>query len=180
MDPTDRPARERLTKLALQLVLAAALVTAPIFLFAEEFDRTHVLRVLGSNGVTALLCGTLLVMLRRRRIAWIEHLFVFGLLALVSLLAATNGEPIHTNVVNFVFVTVLAGVLLDRGGLLVCAICAAAAMIAITWILPPPAGRPDPIEARLEAIAQFLPTYSVIVLVLAFGRKRTKPDAEVR
>lgn len=169
--------RERLTTRALQVVLGAALVTAPVFLFAEKFDARHGWRVLGSNGVVALLCGVLLAVRRRQRAAWVGKALVFGLLALVSTLAATNREPIHANVVNFVFVTVLAGVLLDRAGLLTCAALAAPAMIAITWILPPPAGKPDPVEARFEAIAQFLPTYAVIVLLLwiqrgAAGRER--------
>jgi multisubunit Na+/H+ antiporter MnhF subunit len=162
--------RERLTTRALQVVLAAALVTAPVFLFAEHFDSEHVWRVLASNGVVALLCGVLLAVRRRQRAPWVEKALVFGLLALVSTLAATNGEPIHANVINFVFVTVLAGLLLDRAGLLACAGLAAPAMIAITFILPPPAGKPDPVEARLESIAQFLPTYAVIVLLLWIQR----------
>ena len=46
--------RARLTRALVLVVLGAALLTAPVFLLAEELDRAHVLRVLASNGVQAL------------------------------------------------------------------------------------------------------------------------------
>ncbi|MCP3915645.1 MAG: hypothetical protein GY711_08830 [bacterium] len=62
----------------------------------------------------------------------------------------------HTNVVNFVLVTVLAATLLSRTGSLVVGSLAAAGMVAIAWSQP----------ERFESIAQILPTYAVIVTVL--------------
>lgn len=158
--------RARLTRELLVLVLVAAIATAPVFLFAEGWSRLHVLRVLASNGVTALICGTLLAVLRRGHVAWVARGLVFGLLALVTTLAWTNGESVHVNVVNFVFVTVLASVLLGRGTLLAVATLAALALIGIAFKQPVASAGEAALDARLEAIGQFLPTYGVIVVIL--------------
>ena len=165
-------ARERITVAVLWLLLAAALATAPIFLLAEGVDRTHVLRVLVSNGVTALLCGTLLAAHRRRQgrsLAWIAPLLVFGMLGLIGWLAWTNGEPVHVNVINFVFVTVLASALLGGRELLLVAAGSAALLCAIALRQSSSTysgvGEGN-LEARFEAIGQFLPTYAVTVAIL--------------
>ena len=161
MDP-----RARLTRALVLTILVAAIASAPVFLFAEEFDAEHVRRVAASNGVTALGCLGLLAMLRAGQVERTGRVLVFGLLALVGSLAWTNGEPVHVNVINFTLVTVLAVVLLGRTTLLAVAAACAALMCAIAWksAVPPPGE--ELFEARLEAIAQFLPTYVVVVGVL--------------
>lgn len=178
------PSPARLTRDILWLVLAAAAATAPVFLFAEGFGVEHVLRVAASNGVCMVLCAGLLVLLRRGRVELVALTLVLGLLALVAALAWTNDEPVHTNVVNFVFVTVLAGVLLPRRLLIGVGLTGASVLCAIAWKQGVGPDGPDLLEARLEPVAQFLPTYLVILLVLwlrAGGRSepqpRTQPEA---
>lgn len=166
--------RHRLTRALVLVVLAAAVLTAPVFLVAEELDREHVLRVLASNGLCALLCVGLLGLLRRGRAELAARLLVFGLLALVGALAWTNGEDVHINVVNFVLVTVLAAALLDGAGLLMVAVPAACLMVAIAWKQAAPRGGEELVEARVESILQFLPTYCVIVLVLWLQRRASE------
>jgi hypothetical protein len=165
---TDPPAgaRGRLTRQLLLLVLFAALATAPLFCFAEGFEARHLWRVVGSNGGAALLCLVLLRVLRGGRVALVGRLLVFGLLALVASLAWSNGEDVHQNVVNFVLVTLLASVLLGRRALLLVAPVAALVMAAIAWRQARAAPGEELLEARFESIAQFLPTYAVITLVL--------------
>ncbi|MCK6447486.1 MAG: hypothetical protein L6Q99_13935 [Planctomycetes bacterium] len=169
--------RLRLVRALLWIILAAAVLTAPVFLFAESFDREHVVRVALSNGLAALLCAGPLAWSRRGHAEAIGRVLVFGLLALVASLAWTNGEDVHVNVVNFVLVAVLASVLTERRILLGVACVSAAAMCAIAWKQAvPPAGE-ELFEARLESIAQFLPTYAVIVLVLALRERREREVA---
>ncbi len=158
--------RAKLTRALLIVVLVAAIATAPVFLFAESFDAEHGVRVLLSNGVTALFCGVLLRVLKSGRTVLVGRVLVFGLLALVGGLAWTNGEDVHVNVVNFVLVTVLAKVLLGRRELVLVASLAALAMCAIAWKQAVAAAGEELAEARFESIAQFLPTFAVIVLVL--------------
>lgn len=168
-------ASPRITRAIVWLVLVAAVVSAPVYLFAEDFDRAHVGTVLASNGVCAALCVGLLAMLRRGRDEAAARVLVLGLLLLVGALAWTNGEDVHVNVVNFLLVTVLASVLLGRRTLLLVGLVAAVEMVAIAWrqAVPPPGE--ELLEARLESIAQFLPTYLVIVLVL-WVRERERGD----
>ncbi len=161
MDP-----RERLVRALLRLLLVAAIFSAPVFLVAERFDLDHALRVAASNGVVAVGCVLLRRQLAAGRVERIARVLVIGLLALVVALSWTNGEPIHVNVINFVLVTLLASVLLGRGGLRVVAPVAAAAMVAIAWRRAVALPGEEMLEARLEAIAQFLPTYAVIAAIL--------------
>jgi hypothetical protein len=158
--------RARLTRQLLLLVLAAAVATAPLFLFAEGFAARHCGRVAASNGGAALLCLVLLRALRGGHVARVGGALIFGLLALVCALAWSNGEDVHQNVVNFVLVTVLASVLLGRRALPVVAAVAALVMAAIAWKQARAAPGEALFEARFESIAQFLPTYAVITLVL--------------
>ena len=161
MDP-----RYRLTRALVLTILVAAVASAPVFLFAEEFDREHILRVAASNGACALLCLFLLGLLRAGNVVLTARLLVFSLLALIGALAWTNGEPVHVNVINFVLVTLLAAVLLGRRGLLAVGAIAAALMVAIAWKSAVPVPDEDLLEVRLEAIVQFLPTYLVVIGVL--------------
>lgn len=155
-----------LTRAIVWLVLVAAIVSAPVYLVAEDFEQAHVGTVLASNGVCVVLCVGLLVMLRRGQDEPAARILVLGLLALVGTLAWMNGEDVHVNVVNFLLVTVLASVLLGRRALSFVGLVAAVEMVAIAWrqAVPPPGE--ELFEARLESIAQFLPTYLVIVVVL--------------
>ena len=162
----------RLTRTLLILMLVAALATAPLFLFAEGEGRGSVPRVLASNGVAALLCAALLRLLRTGRVVLVARLLVLGLFALVTGLAGTSGEAVHVNVVNFVLVTVLCSVLLRRTALVLVALASATAMCLIAWRQAVPASG-APAEERLFAIAQFLPSYAVIVLVLWLAPRRS-------
>lgn len=165
MDSRSDP-RRQLTRGILRLILAAAILSAPVFLVAEDFDAPHVGLVLASNGVCALLCLALLWRLRLGEVDLAARALVWGLLAVVGSLASFNGEPVHVNVINFVLVTVLASVLLGRRSLLPVAGISAALMLSIAWRHAlPPAGE-ELFEYRLETIAQFLPTYLVVVAVL--------------
>ncbi|MBL8842845.1 MAG: hypothetical protein JNL90_15110 [Planctomycetes bacterium] len=158
--------RTQLLRDALRLVRAAALLSAPLFLFAEGFSAASAVRVAASNGAAALLCSVLLRRLADRNALQVGRGLVLGLLVLVGALASTNGEPVHVNVINFVLVTLLAGALLPRRELLAVAASCAAAMATIAWrqaVAPP---GEELLEARFEAIVQFLPTYAVIVALL--------------
>lgn len=168
-------ARARLTRALVRTILIAAVVSAPVFLLAEEFAAEHVGRVAASNGVTALGCLALLGMLRAGRVESAARVLVFGLLTLVASLAWTNGEPVHVNVINFALVTVLASVLLGRRTLLAVGAVCAALMVGIAWRNALPTAGEEPFEARLEAIAQFLPTYAVVVGVLWLRERFAEP-----
>ncbi|MFT5052010.1 MAG: hypothetical protein ACI8QZ_003441 [Chlamydiales bacterium] len=158
--------RHRLTRAIVRLILLAAILSAPVFLVAEEFDARHSLIVLASNGVCAALCVLLLWRLRLGQVDLAARVLVWGLLILVATLASTNGEGVHVNVVNFILVTVLASVLLGRRALLAIAGFSACTMLSIAWRQALPAGGEELFEYRLETIAQFLPTYLVVVAIL--------------
>jgi hypothetical protein len=158
--------RVRLTRALLLVVLVAALATAPLFAFGEGFEAGHLGRVALSNGGAALLAFVLLRTLRGGRVELVGRTLVFGLLLLVAALASTSGEDVHKNVVNFVLVTLLAGLLTSRRELTAVALLSAATMVAIAWRQAQPAPGEGAFEARFESVAQFLPTYIVIVFVL--------------
>jgi hypothetical protein len=167
--------RDRLTRELLLVVLGSAVATAPIFLFAEGWSTEHALRVAASNGTAALLCGVLLRALRSGYAEAARRALVFGLLALVTTLAATNDERVHVNVVNFVFVTVLASVLLGRTALVV---VGGWSLLALAGIALSDATHLGPLDARFEAIAQFAPTFAIIVLVLWLRDRADPPRAD--
>ena len=77
----------------LRLILAAALLTAPLFLFGEGFEAKYVERVALSNGACAALCLGLLGLVRRGKGAMAGSLLVWGLALLVGSLAWGNGSP---------------------------------------------------------------------------------------
>ncbi len=161
MDP-----REKLTRAILRLILAAALLSAPVFLVAEDFDATHSLVVLASNGVCAVLCLVLLSLLKKGRAELCAKVLVFGLFLLIAALATNNGEDVHVNVINFTLATLLASVLLGRKFLLVIAGASALTMLWIAWQQAVPPEGEELFEARVESIAQFLPTFLVVVSIL--------------
>jgi hypothetical protein len=169
----DHSGREAaLTTALLRLVLVAAVVTAPVFLFGEGFEAKYIGRVAVSNGVCALLCLGLLRLVKRGRVQLAGALFVYALLALVGALAWVNGEPVHVNVVNFTLVAVLASAVASSRDLLIVGALAAIEMSAIAWTRPPGAASgKDLAELRFEAIVQFLPTYCVVVGVLWLMRR---------
>jgi len=161
MDP-----RTTLIRSLLRLILAAALLSAPVFLFAEEFDGEAVVRVLLSNGVCAVGCWGLLRLVARGHGQVAARALVLGLFTLVAGLASTNGEAVHVNVINFMLVTVLAAVTLGPRALLLAGAASALVMLGIAWSTATPRPGEDLLEARLEAIVQFLPTWCVVVGVL--------------
>ena len=170
-------AQVHLTRAILWLILIAALISAPIFLIAEEFDSRHILLVLGSNGICVLMCVGLLHRLKRGDVQLCARLLVFGLLLLVAGLATTNGESVHVNVVNFILVSVLAAVLLGRKLLLTVAALCALTMLWIAWNGTVPRPGEELFEARLEAIVQFMPTYLVVVAILWLREQTADPVA---
>ena len=155
-----------LTRSLLILILAAALISTPMYLVAEGLHLKHLWRVAASNGVCALFCLGLLGLLRRGQVRLAGSLLVYGLLVLVGSLAWFNGESVHVNVVNFVLVTILAGTLLSRRDLVFVGGLAAVLMVGIALRQAVDPVDSDPWEARTELIVQFLPTYLVIVGVL--------------
>ncbi|MEM9378802.1 MAG: hypothetical protein AAGB93_02555 [Planctomycetota bacterium] len=156
-----------LLRVILRLVLGAAIVTAPLFLFGEGFEAEYVGRVAASNGACAALCVGLLALERRGRARLAAQLLVGGLLALVGLLAWINGEPVHVNVINFTLVTVLASALLDGRAVAVVATLCALEMTALAWTRPLERAGADLAEQRFESIVQILPTFVVVAWILA-------------
>jgi hypothetical protein len=160
------------------LILIAAVVTAPIFLFGEGFEAKYVMRVAASNGLCIALCVGLLALLRKGHQRAAGGMLVYGLLALVGALAWANGEHVHVNVINFTLVTVLASAICERRQILMVGALSSIEMIAIAWDRPLHAtGEIAPLaedlaEARFESIVQFLPTYLVVVAVLWLRESR--------
>jgi hypothetical protein len=169
----ERTHAAALVNLILWLLFVAALLTAPLFFVGESFSQTHLVRVLLSNGGTALGALGLLALLRRGRVELVAQLVSWGLFALISALSATNGEPIHVNVINFLLVVVIAHRLLSRAGFYAIAFSCAAAMAAIAIQQTFAATGTEPVfERATESLVQFLPTFLVIVLVLRLDRRR--------
>ena len=160
----DAPAK--LTRDILRVVLAAALVTAPVFLIAEGVSWEHAWRVAASNGVCIVLCAGLLALVRSGRAHLAAQILVYGLLALVAALASTNGEPVHVNVVNIVLVSVLSSALLPRTHLIPVGWIGATVLVGIALHQAHERGGEGLLEESFEPIVQFLPTYLVILTVL--------------
>ena len=165
--------RAALTRALVLLVLAAAVLTAPVFLFGEGFEAEYVGRVAASNGACVLLCLGLLALQKRGRARLAAQLLVGGLMALVGVLAWVNGEPPHVNVINFTLVVVLASAVGSARDLLIAGVVAAVEMTAIAWTRPSPhlGAEKDLAELRFEGIVQFLPTFLVVVGVLWLARR---------
>ena len=168
----ERTRAAALVNLILWLLFAAALTTAPLFFVGESFTQMHLTRVLLSNGGTALGVLGLLALLRRGKVELVAQLVTWGLLALITALSATNGEPIHVNVINFLLVVVIAHRLLPRASFYAIALSCLIAMtaIAIQQTLAATGAEPA-FERATESIVQFLPSFLVIVLVLRLGRR---------
>lgn len=156
--------RARLLRSIAWAIFAAAVLSAPGFLIAEHFEPGRVLRIAASNGLAALGALALVRASAGGGVLLCSRALVYGLLALVSWLASTSGEDVHVNVVNFVLATVLAGTLLERADLALVAAASAAVLVAIAWRAA--SAGPEAGEVLLESIAQFLPTYAVVVFVL--------------
>ncbi|QDV05784.1 hypothetical protein Poly30_12860 [Planctomycetes bacterium Poly30] len=175
----DEEEQTALTAALIKLVLLAAVVTAPIFLFGEGFEPKYLWRVAASNGACVLLCLGLLALLKRGRTALAAGTLVYGLLALVGTLAWSNGEPVHVNVINFTLVAVLASVIAARRDLLAVGAISAALMVGIAWKQPAGQLTGEALEeARFESIVQFLPTFCVVIGVLWIGRRARGPATD--
>jgi hypothetical protein len=158
----------------LKLILGAAIITAPLYVVGEGFDVSHAGRVLLINGGTAIGAVMLLLLVRRGHGRLVSALTVWGLYALISWLAATNGEPIHVNVVNFVVVLVLAHLLFSGRGVAIVTLACATAMAGIAYCqsLLTTGGQAG--ELFVQAVVQFLPQFILIALLLRMtsGRGR--------
>lgn len=160
----------------LKLILGAAIVTAPLYVVGEGFDLSHVARVLLINGGTAIGALILLLLAQRGYDRLISGVTVWGLYALVSWLAATNGEPIHTNVVNFVVILVLANLLLGGRGVVLVALACATAMVGIAYHQARTATADQFGEILVETVVQFLPQFILITLLLRMTLGRRVAD----
>ena len=178
-DGTPAP-EDAILRTLLRIILAAAILTAPLFLFGEGFEARYVGRVALSNGACAALCLGLLALVRRGRGRLAGGLLVWGLAALVGSLAYGNGEPAHVNVINFVLVTLLASVVGSRWQVALLGLLAAAEMALIAWQRPlMPPGK-DLAEARFESLVQILPTFLVVVAILWLRAGMAGGQAEPR
>jgi hypothetical protein len=150
----------------LKLILGAAIITAPLYVVGEAFDLSHAGRVLTINGGTAIGAVILLLLAQRGYGRLVSASTVWSLYGLVAWLAATNGEPLHANVVNFVLVLVLANLLLSRRGVTIVALACATAMAGIAYhqSLTTTSGHDK--ELFVGTIVQFLPQFILIALLL--------------
>ena len=165
LQPADR------LKIVLKIILVAAIVTAPLYVFGETFDLSHLRKVVMINGGTALAAIVLLLLVHRGHVRLVSALAVWGLLALISWLAATNGEPIHANVVNFVLVLVAANLLLRAPSALLVAFACAIAMTGVAYQQSSMTKGPVGNEMFVETIVQFLPQFILIALLLIVASK---------
>ena len=173
-DPGMSPDRIRQLQTSLALILLAALVTGPLYVVAE--GMAHLWRVLRINGSTAVVMGVFLLLVGHGYARLVSRMLVWGLLGLISVLSALNGESIHVNVVNFIVVLVLAHVLLDARSVVLVGVTAAVAMTAIAHqqVLVPPAPQGD---ARLVAtVVQFLPQFLLITVLLRLPSRAWRDD----
>jgi hypothetical protein len=162
----DRVRVDKLLRVILKIILVAALVTMPLYIVGEEFTLSHLWRVLAINGGTALSTMALLQLARLGRTRIVSAVLVWGLFALISYLAATTGERVHVNVVNFVLVLVLASLLLrPRDGLLILISCLLV-MIAIAYRQSLSGAAIDQNERFVETMVQFIPQFLIIALLL--------------
>lgn len=169
---SDPDPRGRLTRTLVHLILLAAVVTAPVFVFGEGFEARYIGRVAATNGPCVLLCLGLLWLLNQGRHELAGRLLVLGLMVLVGGLAWAGGERVHVNVINFVLIAVLASAVTTRRLLALVAGISVVEMVAIAWTRPFVEAGHELGEARFEAIAQFLPTYMVVVTVLWLRTER--------
>ena len=162
----ERVRVDKLLRVVLKIILVAALVTMPLYIVGEEFTLSHLWRVLAINGGTALGTLALLQLARLGQTRIVSAVLVWGLFALISYLAATTGEPVHVNVVNFVLVLVLASLLLRlRDGLLILISCLLV-MIAIAYRQSLSGAAIDQNERFVETMVQFIPQFLIIALLL--------------
>ncbi len=158
-------ATRRLT-IALKILLFAAIATAPLYLVGENFDLSHIWRVILTNGGTALAALVLLFLVRRGHIRIVAYVAVWGLFGLVASLAATNGESIHINVVNFSLVLVLAHFLLHRDGAIVATVACLLTMTAIAYHQSVIENPSNTQEIFVGTVVQFLPQFILIAFLL--------------
>ena len=156
----------------LKLILGAAIITAPLYVVGETFDLSHAGRVLLVNGGTAGSAVILLLLVQRGYGRLVGALTVWGLYALVTWLAATSGEPIHVNVVNFVLVLVLANLLCSGRAVAIVTLACATAMVGIAYHQSLMATGGQGREVFVETVVQFLPQFIFIALLLRMTSAR--------
>ena len=156
----------------LKLILAAAIVTAPLYIVGETFDLSHAGRVLLINGGTAAAAVILLLLVQRGYGRLVSILTVSGLYALITWLAATSGEPIHVNVVNFVLVLVLANLLCSGRAVPIVTLACATAMVSIAYNQSLMATGGQGREVFVETVVQFLPQFIFMAVLLRMTSAR--------
>ena len=178
-DGSDAPGNTSLTTV-LKLILGAAIITAPLYVVGETFDLSHAGRVLLINGGTAGAAVILLLLVQRGYGRLVSVLTVWGLYALISWLAATNGEPIHVNVVTFVLVLVLANLLCSGRAVAIVTLACATAMVGIAYHQSLMATDGQGREIFIEAVVQFLPQFIFMALLLRMTSGMTLFDGTKR
>ena len=156
----------------LKLILGAAIITAPLYVVGETFDLSHAGRVLLVNGGTAGSAVILLLLVQRGYGRLVSLLTVGGLYALVTWLAATSGEPIHVNVVNFVLVLVLANLICSGRAVAIVTLACATALVGIAYYQSLLATGGQGWEVFVETVVQFLPQFIFMVLQLRMTSAR--------
>lgn len=156
----------------LKLILAAAIITAPLYIVGESFDLSHAGRVLLINGGTAVAAVILLLLVQRGYGRLVSIGAVSGLYTLITWLAATNGEPIHVNVVNFVLVLVLANLLCSGRAVAIVTLACATAMVGIAYHQLVMATGGQDREMFVETVVQFLPQFIFMAVLLRMTSAR--------
>ena len=150
----------------LKLILGAAIITAPLYIVGETFDLSHAGRVLLINGGTAAAAVILLLLVQRGYGRLVSIMAVSGLYTLITWLAATSGEPIHVNVVNFVLVLVLANLLCSGRAVMIVTLACATAMVGIAFHQSLTATGGQGWEVFVETVVQFLPQFIFMAVLL--------------
>jgi len=119
-----------------------------------------------SNGGTAAAAVILLLLVQRGYGRLVGIMTVSGLYALITWLAATSGEPIHVNVVNFVLVLVLANLLCSGRTVAIVTLACAVAMAGIAYHQSLVTTVAQGKEFFVETVVQFLPQFFFVALLL--------------
>ena len=156
----------------LKLILAAAIITAPLYIVGESFDLSHAGRVLLINGSTAGTAIILIFLAQRGYARLVSALLVLAMYALITSLAATSGEPIHVNVVNFVLILVLANLLCSGRAVAIVTLACASAMVGIAYYQSLMATGGQGREVFVETVVQFLPQFIFMAVLLRMTSAR--------
>lgn len=168
-------------QLILKILLAAAIVTLPIFSLSEEISWAHFLRVLLINGGTAIAVLILLRLTQKGYERPVSAALVWGLFALIAGLAATNGEPIATNVVNFIIVLVVANLLLNGTQINIVSVACLAAMIVIAYLQSKHiVVAKEAADSFADSLSEFAAQFAIVAILIRLLSRRVEAAAQNR